>query len=81
MSKSEHTPGLPDEWLHEGEWARVGPFFIYPREPDFYIGVRTGPEEFRDTEEGIAFTNIGAAIDHAHWMDDERRALFGREGP
>lgn len=79
-----HTPGVPDEWLHDGEWARVGPFFIYPREPDFYIGTRTGPDEFSDCPEGIAFTNINAAIDHARWMVDERRAAIakatGQEG-
>jgi hypothetical protein len=65
--------GIPDDWLHDGEWARVGKFFIYPREPDFYIGVAVGPNTYRDVD-GIAFLNIEAAIDHARWMVDEARA-------
>ena len=71
----QHTPGLPDAWLHDGEWARVGGFYIYPRDSGEYsIGRPSGAREYCDVEAG--FANMQAAIDHARWMDDELRAAI-----
>ena len=62
--------GAPDAWLHDGEWARVGSFFIYPSDGFYHIGRPSGVRDYRDVDGG--FENMQAAIDHAIWMKAEQ---------
>lgn len=72
--EQKHTAGLPDAWLQDGEWARVGGFYIYPRDDgQFFIGRPTGAGEYCDIDLP-GFANMQAAIDHARWMVEEDRA-------
>lgn len=71
-----HAAGLPDAWLHDGEWARIGGLYVYPRDGAFHIGRPSGTRDYRDVEPG--FANMQAAIDHARWMDVEQRAAIAK---
>lgn len=66
----EDNQGIPDRWMHGAEWAKVGPFTIYPRESSYFIGRVSGAREYCDIDLGFdgGFENIEAAIDHARWL-------------
>lgn len=63
------------EYIHDGEWARVGSLMVYPRDDDtsrkpttYSIGRIAGARCWQDLDRQIGFENMQAAIDQAAWL-------------
>lgn len=59
------------EYIHDGEWAKVGRLMVYPREDGTFSIGRPDGDNWRDLKQRTGYANMQAAIDHAVFLNGE----------